>query len=448
MMEFKNDTEAERRVLSSMLQSEKACTNACSELNIHDFYNPKNGTIFQLISSLYEREIRPTYIELLKEGNSLGIFTNSRDMEEIKYIAEHFIDDANIKYWTGKVRQASKARQMQRLVKQYTEELSTSNNDKIPDIIRNAGFDFMALSLDKDSEHIESAKEVADLGEKLINENVQKWREHQDIYKLTGKVPLEGVPTGLVKLDRLTLGYKPGELIILGAQTGHGKTAFALNTAMAVCVQSKKPLLYINTEMNRRQIAARWGAMLSGVPLQRIRVGNLTDAELNHGKAAFRAFSTSGFYTANVPNLSPEKLHTLAHQAKLQNKIEMLILDYVGRMDKYDRNLQEWQVLEQIIKTQKILAQNLDIACMVLVQLNEDGSLQGAKRMKNESDLMLKLIPVEKDQVERIREAHKKDYEEFNYRLFIDKSRDSIAGIDIPLVFDKSRQIIREAQIK
>jgi len=346
-----------------------------------------------------------------------------------------------------KVKQASKGRQMQQLLRQYKEEMNQDNVD-IPHIIQSAGFDFMALALDGDSEHIESAKEVADLGEELIDGNVRKWRDHQDAYKITGKVPLEGVPTGLVKLDRLTLGYKPGDLIILGAQTGHGKTAFALNTA-AVCVESKKPLLYINTEMSRHQIAYRWGAILSQVPLQRIRIGNLTDAESNQVKAAYRVFSSSGFYTANMPNLTPEKLHTLAHQAKLQNKIEMLILDYVGRMDKHDRNLQEWQVLEQIIKTQKILAQNLNIACMVLVQLNEDGSLQGAKRMKNESDLMLKLIPVEKDQVERIREAHKKDYEEFNYRLFIDKSRDSIAGIDIPLVFDKSRQIIREAaQIK
>ena len=56
-------------------------------------------------------------------------------------------------------------------------------------------------------------------------------------------------------------------------------------------------------------------------------------------------------------------------------------------------------MLEQIVKSQKILAQNLDIACMILVQLNEDGSLQGAKRMKNECDLMLKLVPVEPKEI-------------------------------------------------
>ena len=164
---------------------------------------------------------------------------------------------------------------------------------------------------------------------------------------------------------------------------------------------------------------------MSQVPLQKIRTGSLTNGELTQVQTGLEIFSKSNFYTSYMPNLTPAKLQTLARKAKLQHNIEMLILDYVGRMEKADPKLQEWQVLEQIIKTQKILAQNLDIACMVLVQLNEDGSLQGAKRMKNECDLMLKLIPVDSDQTQKIRDYHHKQYENFNYRLFVDKSRDS-----------------------
>lgn len=446
-MELITDIEAERRVISSMLHSEEACIEACSSLTDRNFNTPKNGAIFQLIGSLYERGIRPTYVELLKEGHSIGMFNSPSDLEEIKYIAEHYIADENIKYWLDKVRQASKGRQVQQLIKQYKEEIQQNSVD-IPSLIERAGFDFMALALDSDSEIIENAGVIADLGGKLATENVDKWRKLQDEYNFSGMIPLEGVPTGLTKLNNLTLGYKPGDLIILGAQTGHGKTAFALNTAMAVCVDGQRPLLYINTEMSRNQIAYRWGAILSQIPLQKIRTGSLTNAELNQVIAAFSIFSESDFLTAYMPNLTPTKLQTLARKTKLQNNIEMLILDYVGRMEKHDPKLQEWQVLEQIIKTQKILAQNLNIACMVLVQLNDDGSLQGAKRMKNECDLMLKLIPVDKDQAEQIRSLHKTHYEDFNYRLYIDKSRDSMAGVDIPIVFDKQRQLIREAQAK
>ena len=104
------DLESERRVISSMLHSEDACIEAYNSLHVTDFYAPQHGTVFELTSSLYEREIRPTYVELIKEAHTLGILTNSRDIEDLKYIAEHYIDDGNIKYWIKKVRDKSRLR--------------------------------------------------------------------------------------------------------------------------------------------------------------------------------------------------------------------------------------------------------------------------------------------------------------------------------------------------
>jgi replicative DNA helicase len=443
-MDMITDREAERRVLSALLHSEIACVEAFYTLCDDDFSVYLHKAIYQLTYSLFKREITPTCVEVIKEGTTLGLFNGIKDIEEFRYIAEQYIDDSNINYWINRVRNASTSRKAQTFINEYAAELQDPKIN-ISDLIQRAGSDFMALAMDNDSERIEDAESIAALGEALITEKVDKWRRMQDNLKFRGQVPLEGVTTGLPKLDCLTLGYKPGDLIILAAQTGHGKTAFALNTAMAVCVDEKKPLLYINTEMSRKQIAFRWGAILSQIPFQKIRSGSLTNGELYQVKTGFNIFRQSQFYTSHMPNLTPAKLQTLARKAKMQYNIEMLILDYVGRMEKHDPKLQEYQVLEQIVKSQKIMAQNLEIACMVLVQLNEDGSLQGAKRMKNECDVMLKLIPVDPDQADKIRQYHHKQYEDFNYRLYIEKSRDSQAGIDIPIVFDKQCQQIREA---
>jgi replicative DNA helicase len=313
----------------------------------------------------------------------------------------------------------------------------------------------MALAMDAESEKIETAAEVARYGERLVVENCDKWRNLQDDIKIFGDAPLEGVSTGLPKLNYLTLGYKPGDLIILGAQTGHGKTAYAMNTALACCTEGNKSLLYVNTEMSRKQIAYRWAAILSDIPLHRIRTGNLRNEELKNVRASLQSFAHASIYTAHIPNLTPEKLQTLARKARLQYGIEFLVIDYVGRMDTSDPRHDEWQVLYQIVKSQKLLAQNLEIACMVLVQLNADGSLQGAKRMKNESDLMLKLLPLCEDLLdeeqrskaqEKFEKKYNAHYEVFNYYLWIDKSRDSEAGLSIPIVFSKETQQIREAR--
>lgn len=452
-MEFITDIEAEQRVISAVLHSETACAEAFSSLPEDDFADPKNRNTFLLAKSLHTRGVRPTLVEVFKEGQALGYIKTPQDLEDIKYIASQYIDEQNIGYWIKQVRQAARGRRAQESAHKLIYEMEQNKPD-VDGIIRQRGGDIAGLLLDSDSEQIETGTELAAFADKLVTATVDRWRQMQEDARAMGETPLEGVPTGLHRLNTLTLGYKPGDLIILGAQTGHGKTAFALNSANAVCVAAGQPALYVNTEMSRQQIAYRWGAILAEIPLQKIRTGSLTNEELSQVRAGFERLTNSGFLTSTIPNLTPDKLQTLARKAKLQHKIQFLILDYVGRMEKRDPKYAEWQVLEDIVKTCKITAQNLEIAVMVLVQLNSDGTLQGAKRMKNECDLMLQLLPLDVDDgddVDKRREEfqrkYKKTYEPgFNYYLRIDKSRDSESGVSIPLVFDKAKQRIREAQ--
>jgi replicative DNA helicase len=440
------DYDAECRVLSAMMHSEQACIEALDSLHDTDFTDAYNRQLFQLLTALFaQHRITPTLVEVLKEGQKLGFITSLKDIESVKNIAKFYIDDENIKYWIGKVRQAKKARDMQSLLRRFNAQMQDGIKD-INQFITEASSEFFGLAMDSAEEKIDTPEELAELGIRLVNERVEKYRQIQEDAKFYGKVLLEGVPTGIPVLDRNTLGMKPGDLIILGAQTGHGKTAFALNVAKAVCIGGQNNILYVNTEMSRAQIAYRWGSILSGIGLSRIRGGNLTNEELSHVMTSYETLRRSGFYPTHIPNLTPQKLDILARKAKIQLDIKLLILDYVGRMDKIQPDMAEWQVLEQIIKSMKLLAQNLDIACLALVQLNPDGTLQGAKRMENECDLMLKLIPVKKDDKKELEEILKKQFEEFNYRIFVQKARDAEGGMSIPIIFDKPKQQIREAE--
>lgn len=202
-------------------------------------------------------------------------------------------------------------------------------------------------------------------------------------------------------------------------------------------------LLYLNTEMSRQQIALRWASILAGIDHDLIRKGDITETELSKVLNAYSRLRVSGFYSYPCPNLTPEKTISLARKFKAQKNIEMMIIDYIGRMDKMDPRLAEWQLLEQIVKTQKILAQNLGIAVICLVQLNPDGSLQGAKRMKNECDLMLKLSPLDPEDLET--DENLKKYHNPNYALYIEKNRDGVSGKRIPIVFDLQKQIMKDA---
>lgn len=209
--------------------------------------------------------------------------------------------------------------------------------------------------------------------------------------------------------------------------------------------QERKNLLYLNTEMSREQIALRWGSILSNIEHDKVRSGELSSNELTKIYAGYALLRESGFYSYPCPNLTPEKNISIARKFKTQKNIDMMIVDYVGRMDKQDPRLQEWQILEQIVKTQKLLAQNLNMVVMCLVQLNPDGSLQGAKRMKNECDLMLKLSPISKEEQEENDELKKYNIMP-NYSIFVEKNRDGQSGIRIPIYFDLAKQTMHNVE--
>jgi len=453
-MDLIHDHEAEDRVISAMLHSETAIIDSVAILKQSDFHRVLNQDLYGVIMALYGQGVIPTYVEVIKESMSMGLIKTAKDAEEVQYIAGKHIQDHNIGYWADRVRTAAKGRKAQQLIQIYADQIEMPRVD-VNQVISDAGAEFMALAMDAETETIESAADVAKFGVQLMGDNCEKWRAMKEEERMFGDIPLEGVSTGIPKLDELTFGYKPGDLIILGAQTGHGKTAYALNTALTCYRAGNHPVLYVNTEMSRKQIAYRWASILSNIPIHRIRTGNLKDEEIEVVTNALALFSQSNFYTSYIPNLTPDKLQALARKAKLQRGIELVIIDYVGRMDTSNPKQEEWQVLYQIVKSQKQLAQNLDIACMVLVQLNPDGSLQGAKRMKNECDLMLKLLPLcedLKDEEQRFKAQEKWEskygakHKPFNYLLWIDKSRDSESGLSIPIEFIGATQQMTQAE--
>jgi replicative DNA helicase len=116
-------------------------------------------------------------------------------------------------------------------------------------------------------------------------------------------------------------------------------------------------------------------------------------------------------------------------------------------MELHDPKRQDWQILKEVLKTQKMLAQNLQVACLVLSQLNPDGTLQGAKQMANDCDLILKLIPINQEEIDDIQTSQGVVYDNINYKLEIVKNRDDASGSSIPMFYDKETQRMRQSLV-
>lgn len=432
-----NDRESERRVLSGIILADNDTTiiTALEALSPDDFTDPLHKRVYQVCTRLYTKGVKPTYVEVLRDVKP----SNVQENDELAYIANQYIDGRNIGHWCGMVKDASKRRALDRLNRQLTGALS----DKMPvdEIVSLLSDQLTALALTEQGQYMSGA-DIAREAIDLIEAKVAAYRKMvQDgqAYQV-----LEGAPTGFGTLNKYTFGYKPGDLVIIAAKTGDGKTALALQTATAIAVDMGIPALYVNTEMGKTQIDFRLGSTLTGEKGFAIREGSLSSSQVSRLVDGYGRLAQSPFHLITDPSLTVQRLQTHARKYKIQEDIAVMIVDYVGRMDKLSDDMKEWQRLEQIVRVQKDIAQQLDIAVICLVQLNDDESLQGAKRMKNEADIMLKLLPLQVDSQGRPTEKGFEAYPSANYKLTIDKNRDGATG-QIPLVFDKSCQQLREA---
>lgn len=430
-----SDSEAERRVLSALTNSESDCIEIFTQLESKDFADPLHQDIFNLALSIYSDGHKPNAAIVMREGMKLGFINGQEQSEAVSHAISGFVD-GDIQYWINKVGDASKERAFNEVLRRYQEPTGTDIDETLGQAIG----DLSLISAGKGKNDFEDGPMVADCLEKLMQVKEAKYEEA----RLTGKIVMDGLMTGYEKLDQVTLGYKPGDLIVLGAQTGHGKTAFALQTSKVIAVEHINQLLYINTEMSKELIYMRLAANIAGVPFYNVRQGNLIENVADRGRfnAAIKSIRRSGFIHKYSPDLNPANCIMNARKAKIQKNIDMIIIDYVGRMEKHDPKMQEWQVLEQIVKSQKILAQELKIPIMILAQLNPDGTLQGAKRIKNECDMLLKLIPIGRDEAEEYTE-----YTNANYRIYVDKNRDGDSDLNVPLHFDKGIQRLEPAAL-
>jgi predicted ATP-dependent serine protease len=194
-------------------------------------------------------------------------------------------------------------------------------------------------------------------------------------------------------LNRAIGGFEKGDLIILSAESGAGKSAFSMNIARDVGVTMRRPVLYMNSEMTTEQQELRWASCLSGVSHSAIRAGQISD-EYDVIANSLTGMMNSKLYTLNMPDM---KISNVLSQIRLLHRrygIEMVIVDYIGRMDTMSVKdaAKEWQLMLNSARMLKTLATELKIVVVMVAQLTRDGGhLAQGSYMKHEADLWLNI---------------------------------------------------------
>lgn len=181
---------------------------------------------------------------------------------------------------------------------------------------------------------------------------------------------LAGLATGFNELDRRTNGLHPGDLVIVAARPGMGKTSFAMNIAEHVAIEKKQPVAVFSMEMSAEQLTQRVVSSFGRVELGKLRSGQLEDADYSRLVSADSFIREAPMYIDETGALSPLELRARARRLASQHGLKLLVVDYIQLMQVPGKNDNRTNEISEISRSLKALAKELAIPIIALSQLN------------------------------------------------------------------------------
>ena len=183
---------------------------------------------------------------------------------------------------------------------------------------------------------------------------------------------ITGVPTGYSRLDQLTGGLQPSDLIIVAGRPTMGKTAFALGIAMNAAVEYHIPVCVFSLDMSKEHLMTRMLAARALVASYRLRrPAALSDEDWLRLQDAANVLSSAPFFIDDTPALSTLELCARIRQTKAEHCIGLVIVDSLQQIMRPNRcmNCRQLEIAD-IARSLKDFAKEMDIPIMVLSQLS------------------------------------------------------------------------------
>lgn len=190
---------------------------------------------------------------------------------------------------------------------------------------------------------------------------------------------LSGLNTGFDKLNFLTKGFKPGELIIIAARPGMGKTALALNFALSA-INEDKGVVFYSLEMPSSQLVMRLTSNKASIELNKLVNGSLEDSDYDRMVDCINDLNTKNMFIYDSGDLTIHKIKTQMRRLKKQHNINLCIIDYIGLMTSSGTFSERHLQVGEISRGLKLLARELEIPIIALAQLNRSLESRTNKR--------------------------------------------------------------------
>ncbi|RDW16771.1 replicative DNA helicase [Oceanobacillus chungangensis] len=363
-----HNLEAEQSVIGAIFLEPSAFSTASEILLPEDFYRAGHQRIFAAMLKLSDLGEPIDIVTVTSYLNDVKQIDEVGGVIYLTQVAESVPTAANIEYYCKIVEEKSVLR---RLIRTATDIVTSSfeKEDEIEDVLNDAEKNILEVSGRKNSGAFKNIKDVL----------IDVYDNIEQLHQQSGDVT--GVPTGFRDLDRITSGFQPNDLIIIAARPSVGKTAFALNIAQNVAVNTDQNVAIFSLEMGADQLVQRMLCAEGNIDAQRLRNGQLTADDWSKLTMAMGSLSNGGIYIDDSPGIRVTEIRSKCRRLKQEHGLGMILIDYLqliqGSANSKENRQQE---VSEISRALKGLARELKVPLIALSQLSRGVESRQDKR--------------------------------------------------------------------
>lgn len=360
--------EAEQVVIGTLLLDNSLLDEVISELKVTDFYTESLRNIYKIIVALYKENKPFDLLTVAEKGQALKL---DFDSQSLAHLAENSISFSNFNSYVEIVKKYGKRRDLL-LFADHISKMCMESSD-LDSIVARIEDDLGKLTLEELSQASTlTAKETLTSTIQMLDDITQ------------GKI--QSLPTAWNNYNEITGGgLHLGELTVVAGRPSMGKTTFALIMLLSIIMSKKNhfnPGLIFTLEMSKEELMFKVLSFLTRIDYSNIRTGDISAAQANQIQKATGIISQLPLFFNDRGGITIQEIKSICKRYKRQQNLKVVAIDYLQLISTKKKYTAEQRVLEisHITRELKILAKDLNIAIILLSQLNRQVDSRANKK--------------------------------------------------------------------
>ncbi|ANY06794.1 replicative DNA helicase [Pseudonocardia sp. HH130630-07] len=363
------DLTAEQSVLGGMLLSKDAIADVVEVLRPEDFYRPAHQTVYETILDLYGRGEPADAVTVSAELQRRGELVRLGGAPYLHTLIATVPTAANAAYYAEIVGEKAILR---RLVEAGTRivQLGYHGNEggEVEEVVDRA-----------QAAVYEVTERTTTEDYTVLEELLQPTMDEIDAIASQGGVAA-GVPTGFADLDAVTNGLHPGQMVVVAARPGLGKSTLGLDFARSCSIRNGMTSAFFSLEMSKSEIVMRLLSAEARIRLADMRAGRMSDEDWTRMARRMSEISEAPLYIDDSPNLTLMEIRAKARRMKQRNDLKLIILDYLQLMTSGRKVESRQQEVSEFSRQIKLIAKELEVPVVAMSQLNRGPEQRTDKR--------------------------------------------------------------------